>query len=259
MAQLSTVIGAILRDMIVAQHEANMYAVSLEEVYKQNGRLEKFSLPTVAVGEVELNLRYGVEDDSVKKEQFEINFPQLRKLSEKVSHQVAQAILGRGLPLLQSLFPYNGTDEDAKLLADVALDKGLQQEYCAFLGRKILKSMQQCFTTLINDDGSINQNALHDCIIETCEVYLFNLKDLQPLFDKPGGSEAQEKIKASINDLLADLLPKLLKDINMKRKRLLPSMDVILNSEELAHLPEECLHTLHLHVSPNGIKLYTEE
>lgn len=210
MAQLSTVIGAILRDMIVAQHQANMYAMSLEEVYKQNGRLEKFSLPTVAVGEVELNLRYGVEDDSVQKEQFEINFPQLRKLSEKVSYQVAQAILGRVLPLLQSLFPYNGTDEDAKLLADVALDKGLQQEYCAFLGRKILKSMQQCFTTLIND-------------------------------------------------LLADILPKLLMDINMKRKRLLPSMDVILNSEELAHLPEECIHTLHLHVTPNNIKLYTEE
>ena len=32
MAQLSTIISSILRDMIVAQHEANMYAVSLEEI-----------------------------------------------------------------------------------------------------------------------------------------------------------------------------------------------------------------------------------
>ena len=174
----------------------------------------------------------------------------------KMSHRER---LGRVLPLLQSLFPYNGTDEDAKLLTDIALDKGVQQDYCAFLGRKILKSMQQCFTTLLNDDGSINQNALHDCIIETCEVHLFQLKDLQPLFDKPGGSEAQDKTRVSIDNLLNELLPKLLKDINMKRKRLLPSMDVILNSEELAHLPEECLHTLHLHVTPSNIKLYTEE
>lgn len=30
MAQLSTIISSILRDMIVAQHEANMYAMSLE-------------------------------------------------------------------------------------------------------------------------------------------------------------------------------------------------------------------------------------
>lgn len=39
MAQLSTVIGSILRDMIVAQHQANMYAVSLEEVcmWQQDG------------------------------------------------------------------------------------------------------------------------------------------------------------------------------------------------------------------------------
>lgn len=40
MAQLSTIISSILRDMIVAQHEANMYAMSLEDVYKQNGRLD---------------------------------------------------------------------------------------------------------------------------------------------------------------------------------------------------------------------------
>lgn len=35
MAQLSTIISSILRDMIMAQHEANMYAISLEDVYKQ--------------------------------------------------------------------------------------------------------------------------------------------------------------------------------------------------------------------------------
>ena len=63
MAQLSTIISSILRDMIVAQHEANMYAVSLEEIYKKNGRLERFSLPSANIGEVEMELRYGVERD----------------------------------------------------------------------------------------------------------------------------------------------------------------------------------------------------
>lgn len=54
MAQLSTIISSILRDMIVAQHEANMYAVSLEEIYKKNGRLERFSLPSANISEVRI-------------------------------------------------------------------------------------------------------------------------------------------------------------------------------------------------------------
>lgn len=85
MAQLSTIISSILRDMIVAQHEANMYAMSLEDVYKQNGRLEQFALPTVAVGEVELDLRYGVKSDSAQTEQYEINYPLLRKVAKQIS------------------------------------------------------------------------------------------------------------------------------------------------------------------------------
>ena len=117
MAQLSTIISSILRDMIVAQHEANMYAMSLEDVYKQNGRLEQFALPTVAVGEVELDLCYGVKDDSVQTEQYEINYPQLRKVAKHVSKDCANAIVDRSLPVLHSLFPHHGGNSATKILA----------------------------------------------------------------------------------------------------------------------------------------------
>ncbi len=111
MAQLSTIISSILRDMIVAQHEANMYAMSLEDVYKQNGHLEQNLLcPTVAVGEVELDLRYGVKSDSAQTEQYEINFPQLRKVAKQVSKDCANAIVDSYSPVLKTLFPYNRGD-----------------------------------------------------------------------------------------------------------------------------------------------------
>lgn len=259
MAQLSTIISSILRDMIVAQHEANMYAMSLEDVYKQNGRLEQFALPTVAVGDVELDLRYGVKSDSSQTEQYEINYPQLRKLSVSISQQFAKAVVGRALPLLQSAFPYDGTDEEAKVLADFAANKNLQQKYCAFLGRKILKAMQESFTSLINEDGSINSQKLLDTINMACDEYLFNHEDLRVLFERIKGKDIQGQVRTSIQETLTDLMPKVLKNVNLKRKRIMPSMDVILNSDELANLPEECLHTLHFHVSPNNIKLYSEE
>ena len=125
MAQLSTIISSILRDMIVAQHEANMYAMSLEDVYKQNGRLEQFALPTVAVGEVELDLRYGVKSDSSQTEQYEINYPLLRKVAKQISVDFAKAIIKSTLPVLQSLFPEDGTDSGTKVLANFAIDDNL--------------------------------------------------------------------------------------------------------------------------------------
>ena len=259
MAQLSTIISSILRDMIVAQHEANMYAMSLEDVYKQNGRLEQFALPTVAVGEVELDLRYGVKSDSAQTEQYEINYPQLRKVAKQVSKDYADEIVKSTLPVLQALFPDEGTNSSTKVLANFAVDDNLKRKYKAFLSRKILKAMQLSFTSLIKDDGRINEKVLLECILSVCDDKLLEHEDLQVLFNRPSGEETRKEIRKNLETFLKDMMPKILKDINLKRKRIIPSVDVTLNSEELANLPEECIHTLHFHVSPNNIKLYSEE
>lgn len=259
MAQLSTIISSILRDMIVAQHEANMYAMSLEDVYRQNGRLEKFALPTVALGEIELDLRYGVNSDSVQQEQYEINYPQLRKLSMNISRQFAQAIVSKVLPLLLAAFPYDGINAETKVLADFAADKRLRQKYCAFLGRKILKSMQEYFTSLLNEDGTVNRHYLQEAINEACDTYLLRLEDLKGLFDRTGGDKVQENIQTAIQEIVNELMPKVLKNVNLKRKRISPSMDVVIEASELANLPEDCIQTLHFHVSPNNLKLYSDE
>lgn len=259
MAQLSTIISSILRDMIVAQHEANMYAMSLEDVYKQNGRLEQFALPTVAVGEVELDLRYGVKSDSAQTEQYEINYPQLRKVAKQVSKDYADEIVKSTLPVLQALFPDEGTNSSTKVLANFAVDDNLKRKYKAFLSRKILKAMQLSFTSLIKDDGRINEKVLLECILSVCDDKLLGHEDLQVLFNRPSGEETRKEIRKNLETFLKDMMPKILKDINLKCKRIIPSVDVTLNSEELANLPEECIHTLHFHVSPNNIKLYSEE
>ena len=259
MAQLSTIISSILRDMIVAQHEANMYAMSLENIYKQNGRLKQFALPTVAVGEVELDLRYGVKSDSAQTEQYEINYPLLRKVAKQISTDFAKAIIKSTLPVLQSLFPEDGTDSGTMVLSNFAVDDNLKRKYRTFLSRKILKAMQMSFTSLIKDDGSINESVLLDCILSVCDEKLLGLEDLQVFFNRPDGDEAHNKAHKEIKTFLENMMPSILKDINLKRKRIIPSVDVTLNSEELANLPEECIHTLHFHVSPNNIKLYSEE
>lgn len=119
--------------------------------------------------------------------------------------------------------------------------------------------MQLSFTSLIKDDGSINESVLLDCLLSVCDEKLLGLEDLQVLFNRPDGENTRKDIRDNLENFLKNMMPSILKDINLKRKRIIPSVDVTLNSEELANLPEECIHTLHFHVSPNNIKLYSEE
>ena len=57
MAQLSSVIGSILRDIVSAQHEANLYSLSLGDSYGKDGKAKDFQLPNVMVSDMELDLK----------------------------------------------------------------------------------------------------------------------------------------------------------------------------------------------------------
>lgn len=259
MAQLSKIIGAVLRDMVLAQHEANMYAVSLEEVYKKNGRLEKFALPSIAMGEVDLSLRYGVIDDSTETEQYEINYPELRKISQELSLQLARTALGSALTAIQGAFPDGSTGEEGKLVTELVQTPELQRKFCAFLSRRILKSMQESFTALLNADGTVNGKVLLACTVKTCEEHLLYHEELVGLFSLTGGEIVRDHAKEAMQTAVEEALPKLLKDVNLKRKRLMPSVEVTVSAEELAKLPDECIHTLHFHVTPRNIRYMEDE
>ncbi|WP_373174291.1 hypothetical protein [Prevotella merdae] len=260
MAQLSTIISSILRDMVHAQHEANMYAITLEDAYKAGGRLERFSLPAVAVGDIELELRYGITDDSSLTEQYEVNYPQLATLYKSISTQLARTIVNTTLPQMQSVFADSvGHDNEMSTLSDLIQLKDIQKRFITFLGRKILHAMQIGFTTLIASDGTLNQQMLSQYAVKVGTEEILEHKDLVGLFDTDADDDLRNEIVQEMTNAVDTVLPQLLQDVNIKRKRLLPSVDVTVKAEELSHLPEECIHTLHFKVSPNSIKFYTDQ
>ena len=99
MAQLSTIISSILRDMVFAQHQANMYAIALKDIYSKYGRLDCFALPAVALGEMDLCIQYGITDSSAEVEQYEINFPALRDIEKGISKSCAKLLLDSAIPI----------------------------------------------------------------------------------------------------------------------------------------------------------------
>lgn len=259
MAQLSKIIGAVLRDMVLAQHEANMYAVSLEDAYKKNGRLERFSLPSVAMGEIDLSIRYGIDDDSAQVEQYEIDYPKLREVSQDLSLQLARTAFGSVLNVIQESLSDGESGSGNDAIDELLRQPDLQRKYGAFLGRRILKATQENSTAILETDGTVNENALLSCTLKACEEHMLNHKELCELFACQGGNIVRERAAEVMRTAVQEAIPKLLKDVNLQRRRLLPSMDVTVNSEELAKLPDECIHTIRFHVSPNGIRYMEEE
>ena len=258
MAQLSTIISSILRDMVFAQHQANMYAIALKDIYSKNGRLDNFALPAVALGEMDLAIQYGITDSSSETEQYEVNFPILRDILKGISRYCAKLILDSAIPVFSEVLPNKATNDTTPLLT-LKNDENTKRDLGVFLSRKILRSLQKESTSIINEDGSINGNVLSRIVLNVAEDALLTHGEIREILDKNANSDYDEKVKSAIKTAVDQGIPALVQDVNVKRKRLIPSIDVCVSSEELAKLPEDAIHTLHFKVSPNNINLYLKD
>lgn len=54
---------------------------------------------------------------------------------------------------------------------------------------------------------------------------------------------------------IKDIVPQLIKDVNFKRERIFPSVDVTVAVDELAKLPEECIQSFRFKVSSQVMEL----
>ena len=100
---------------------------------------------------------------------------------------------------------------------------------------------------------------LTHCTLATCEEEILRHEELLSLLDMTGGGAVREKAQTELESSVRDMMPKILKDVNIKRKRLMPSVDVTVNSQELSALPDECVHSIKFRISPDNIRLFTDD
>ena len=155
MAQLSTIIGSILRDMVYAQHQANMYASTLEEAYRKSGRLEQFAMPAIALGEMELTVRYGITETDKETEQFEVNYPVLRDNIRHICRAGAKLLIRSALPILKTILKNTPKIGDVHI-GELDSNPELRRKFSAFLSHKIYIAIQNDPLAITNDDGTIN-------------------------------------------------------------------------------------------------------
>lgn len=266
MAQLSTIIGSILRDMVLAQHQANMYARMLSHVYSKDGALENFPLPSIALGEMELDLNYGVVSDSVSNSnansqdgenenfQYEINYVELPKILGNLTDSYAKIIVLATNSTLKKFYPLESSTEENPL-AEIVTDPDKKSKLEEFLSRKILEKIRSEFPRLINESkGAMRDKVLKDCVISISETEILNHADLKDFFE--AHPDSKERVRTSIKNAIEVSSEKLLENVNVMRRRILPSADVIVGCDELAKLPSDSIQRIHLKLSPSNVQLY---
>lgn len=258
MAQLSTIISSILRDMVYAQHQANMYAISLEDIYRKNGRLEQFAMPAIALGEMELNIKYGITEADKEVEQLEINYPALRKNIRYICKAGAELLIRVALPILKNALNRNPNVGD-DFVDGLEGNASLKRDLNAFLGHKIFHTIQNDPYSINNDDGTFNEVAIVKVYVYVCEEYLLHHEDFEEIISNYLDEKIFNRVVNAVKTAAEQEVPAILADMNIKHKRIIPSVDVVVGTEELSKLPEEAIHTLHFKVSPQSINLYTKD
>ena len=258
MAQLSTIIGSILRDMVYAQHQANMYASTLEEAYRKSGRLEQFAMPAIALGEMELTVRYGITETDKEIEQFEVNYPVLRDNIRHICRAGAKLLIRSALPILKTILKNTPKIGDVHI-GELDSNPELKLKFSAFLSHKIYIAIQNDPLAITNDDGTINEEVITNIYVHICEEYLLHHDEIEEIIAQHKDDNITEKVTNAVREAAELEVPSIVAGMNNKRKRMMPSVDVVVGTEELNKLPEEAIHTLHFKVTPQTINLYTKE
>ena len=249
MAQLSTIVSSILRDMVYAQHQANMYAITLSEAYRKDGRVATFPLPGVALGELEVEIAYGINEVNQQAEQYEVNFPKLRQHCREIADNLAKVLLSSAIVVARECEEMD--DECSHIIDQLEKDAATNSRFRSFLSRKLVKEMQSDFTDLIRQDGTVNESRLTASAQRVAEQHIIHQGDLASLFAKAKDCRTLgEWLHDTLQSDLAANIPSILENVNLIRKRNMPSVDVVVGSKELAELPEDCLNTIKLKILP---------
>ncbi len=143
MAQLKTLLGSLLRDVIRAQYEADLYSLSLREAARAAGDND-FRIPGAQLGDLELELQYAVRRTDIPHEESETDYPALRRFVESLTRQLARSAL-TAAATVAAAGPADRPEELELLLRqEKELDRGFGPFLARKIGEELLRQTQPC-------------------------------------------------------------------------------------------------------------------
>jgi len=255
MAQLSSVIGSILRDIISAQHEANLYSLSLSESYGKDGKVKDFQLPNVVVSDMELELKYGIVSTTENQEQQNIKYSKFRQFIKEVCTEAAKTTITSVVSaVLTSDIRRN--EEDKRFFYHLKQEEELNKKFRSFL----MRNMRNAFDNSLHESldastGLVLEDVVVNRLMAVVKKKFLQDTDLSTLFDGVDGNSLRNELETAANSALTDLVKTMSEGQSFKRVKTFPQLDVAVTAEELAKMPEEAIHSFKLKFSPTACNI----
>lgn len=259
MAQLSSVIGSILRDIISAQHEANLYSLALSENYGKDGKAKDFQLPGVIISDMELELKYGVLSSDENHEQFNIKYNKFRQFVKTLSEEAAKTVITNVAATVLNT-GINREEEDKQFFYRLKREQELRDTFQRFLSRNMRNALGVgLYEAIDHGTGAVVRDVLVRKLTDVTTRKFLDDTDLDPLFDGKDGAALKETAAENIRQALTMLVEKMSEGANFKRVKVFPCLDVAITADELAKMPEDAVHVFKLKFSPTTCSLTETE
>ena len=112
MTSIRRVVRSLLRDVIQAQHDANLFSQQLSEEYAATGAGAVFSLPAAQVGELEIEIKYAIAskkpEDTIRTE---VNAREEKRFITALARELSQLIVTK----------YHTLPDASRILGDLRL------------------------------------------------------------------------------------------------------------------------------------------
>lgn len=250
MAQLSSVIGSILRDIISAQHEANLYSLTLSESYGKDGKTKDFQLPNVAISDMELELKYAVTDTSENQEQFNIRYSKFRRFIGEVCQEAARTAITTVVSVVLSS-SIRREESDKQFFYRLKQETALNRSFFAFLSRCMRHAfVNNLYESVNRTTGDVQTDVLCNKLVSVVDSKFLGDQDLDALFRDADGEALRAEAHEQVRTALDGLVRKMSEGENFKRRKSFPKLEVAVTASELERLPEESVHTFRLKFSP---------
>ena len=235
MAELSALLGSVLKELAQARYMADSYSCTLSELYESNAALRMFPVPRAEIEEAEFTLRFAVTDlvraegkfrDKVK----EILNEQAATIGESVLNELARLEAPDWRDAVAE-FRDAGTRELHR-----AIVAGLLEGMMPLVSEGLRKG-----GTLSSLAGRLNRAPLADAVgsrVRRC------LAGFDTVRDALAAMESREPVKEAIGQALHSTLDGVLEELGNMELEDLYTLDIDATSEKLSDLPAEATTSL---------------
>jgi hypothetical protein len=251
MANLKEIIGSVLRDIILAQHQANLFSQSLNESYKQSGRTSGYNRPAVALGDIEMDFRYSIKEGIEETEEEDVNYPEANRYVRYIAHESAELIIKTLVKTVQkSGLDYKGNGYEF-------IDQlNTNRRYIRQLTKQLFAKLTVDVNNLLSADKQLDAAKIEALLLDVAEKELLLDEELKALFSIDVKADLQTTLKKAFQEAIAHELKSIIQEsrqVSFRKIQRFGSLQVVVDSEELAKLPESAVQHIKINIVPQKV------